>query len=73
MPVESGKSKTVERTLPEDIRPVYRRMVKEYEFFTHLRYGRGYVTYEVLAQMVLSGWGPSAEPHTSSDLAERDK
>lgn len=70
MPVESEKSQAVENGLPEELRPVYRRMVQEYEFFTQIRYGRGYVAYEVLGQMVLSGWRPSAEPHADSQLRE---
>jgi hypothetical protein len=70
VPVESEKSQAVERSLPTELRPVYRRMVQEYEFFTHVRYGRGYVAYEVLGQMVLSGWRPSAEPHPDSQLSE---
>jgi len=69
MPVESAKSQAVENALPEELQPTYRRMVQEYEFLTHVRYGRGYVAYEILGQMVLSGWRPSAEPHEASHLA----
>ena len=68
MPVESQKSKSVEAKLPAELRAVYRRMVQEYEFITHLRYGRGYVAYEVLAEMILAGWRPSSEPHATSEL-----
>ena len=68
MPVESQKSKEVETKLPAELRAVYRRMVQEYEFITHMRYGRGYVAYEVLAEMILAGWRPSAEAHATSEL-----
>ena len=71
MPVESQKSKEVEAKLPAELRAVYRRMVQEYEFITHLRYGRGYVAYEVLAEMVLAGWRPGSEPHATSELASK--
>lgn len=71
MPVESQKSKSVEAKLPAELRQVYRRMVREYEFITYLRYGRGYVAYEVLAKMVLAGWRPSAEPHATSELTSK--
>ncbi len=73
MPVDSSKSMEAEARLPEELRAVYRRMVEDYEFLTHLRYGRGCVAYEVLAEMVLAGWRPAAEPHPSSDLARREE
>ena len=72
MSIDSPKSKGVEAKLPEELRSVYREIVQDYEFLTHVRYGRGYVAYEVLAQMVLAGWRPGAEAHPSSDLARRD-
>ncbi len=69
MPVDTAKSKEAEAKLPEELRPVYRQMVQQYEFFTHVRFGRGYVAYEVLAEMVLAGWRPSGDMHSSSRLA----
>ncbi len=71
MAIESEKSKAAETKLPANLRPVYRRMVEEYKFLTHVKYGRGYVAFDVLAQMVLAGWRPSAEPHPSSDLIDQ--
>jgi len=71
VPIDSPKSKEAEAELPEALREVYRRMVEDYEFLTHVRYGRGYVAYEILAEMVLAGWRPAAEPHSSSALARR--
>ena len=47
MPVDSEKFRNVSTRLPEDLRRVFERLVKEYEFMTQLRYGRGYVAYEV--------------------------
>ena len=71
MPIDTPKAKEAEATLPDDLRPVYRQMVQDYEFLTHLKYGRGYVAYSVLAQMVLTGWRSSAEPHPSSEMARK--
>ena len=68
MPIDTSKSKEAEAKLPEELRPVYREMVQQYEFFTHVKYGRGYVAYEVLAEMVLAGWRPSGEVHPSSQI-----
>ena len=72
MPIDSPKSKEAEAKLPEELRPVYQQMVQDYEFLTQVQYGRGYVAYEVLAQMVLAGWRPSAEVHKASVFAESD-
>ena len=68
MPVDSPKCKEAEEKLPSDLIPIYHKMVEEYEYITHLKYGRGYVAYEVLADMVLAGWRPSGEPHESSKI-----
>ena len=68
MPVTSDKYKEAEATLPEDLKPVYRRFVEDYEYITHIYYGRGYVAYKVMAELVLAGWRPSAEPSPGSKL-----
>ena len=70
MPATSQKLKEAEETLPEELKPVFRRLVDEYEYLTSVHYGRGYVAYKVLADLVLAGWRPSAEsrpPAVSSD------
>jgi len=64
MPIDSEKSKQAEAKLPTELRPIYHQMIQDYEFQTQVKYGRGYVAYEILAQMVLAGWRPSAEPHS---------
>ena len=68
MGLESPKSLAAEERLPDDLKPVYRQMVEHYSFLTHVRYGRGYVAYEVIADMVLAGWRPSSEPHADSRI-----
>lgn len=72
MPTDSPKSNEAEARLPEELRTVYRQMVQQYEFLTHIRYGRGYVAYEVLAEMVLAGWRPSGDMHPLSRLASEE-
>ncbi len=73
MPTDSPKYREAEAKLPQELRAVYRQMVEQYEFLTHIKYGRGYVAYEVLAEMMLAGWRPSAEMHPSSRLASENK
>jgi hypothetical protein len=68
MPVTSDKYKEAEATLPEDLKPVFKRFVEEYEYLTMTHFGRGYVAYRVLADLVLAGWRPSAERMPGSRL-----
>ena len=55
----SAKFLAAEARLPEQLRSIYRQFVEEYAFHTNVRYGRGYVAYEVLADLVQAGWRPS--------------
>ena len=48
--------------LPDVLQSIYDQFVDEYHFATIRIYGRGYVAYPVLAEMVRQGWRPSAEP-----------
>jgi len=68
MPATSQKFKEAEETLPEELKPVFRRFVEEYEYLTSVHYGRGYVAYRVLADLVVAGWRPSAERGPGSKL-----
>ena len=68
MGLESPKCQAAEARLPEELRPTYQRLVNEYAFLTHTRYGRGYVAYEVIADLVLAGWRPSEAPHPDSKV-----
>jgi len=46
-------------SLPEELRPIYDRLVEEYAFYTTTKYGQGYVAYSVLAELVRAGWRPN--------------
>ncbi len=68
MPITSEKYKEAEASLPHDLKPVFQRSVEEYEYLTNLHYGRGYIAYKVLADLVLAGWRLSADPMHGSKL-----
>ena len=68
MSSRSGKSLEAEARLPEELKPIYRRLVDEYAYLTELRYGKGYVAYQVIADLVLAGWRPSADAHPDSKV-----
>lgn len=55
-PTSSPASLAVETTLPETVRQIYRELVVDYAWSCAKRLGRGYVSYKVLADLVLSGW-----------------
>ena len=60
----SASEKEVEarNTLPNELRPIFDQFVDEYKYAATLRYGKPYISYIVLADMVRAGWRPSAEP-----------
>ncbi len=68
MPAASEKYKEAEAILPDELKPVFMRFVEEYEYLTMTHFGRGYVAYRVLADLVLAGWRPSAERMPGSRL-----
>jgi hypothetical protein len=47
-------------SLPEELRPIYRALVEEYKFHALVRYGRAWVAYDVIADLVKSGWRPTS-------------
>ena len=43
-------------SLPEELRPIYKEMVEEYKFHALKHYGKAWVAYDVIAELVKSGW-----------------
>ena len=68
MPASSPKYQEAEESLPDELKSSFRRMVDEYEYLTQLHYGRGYVAYKVLADMVRAGWRPTGTVTPDSKL-----
>lgn len=62
MSLASPQYLEAEGRLPKELKPIMRQLTQEYEYFTTVHYGRGYVAYPVLADLVLSGWRPTEEP-----------
>jgi len=53
---KSPKYQAARDRLPEDLQGIYDDFVEQYAFLTITRYGRGYVAYDVLADLILEGW-----------------
>ena len=58
----SEKQIEARNSLPEELRPVFDDFVSDYKYAATLRYGRPYISYIVLADMIKAGWRPTAEP-----------
>jgi len=55
---KSEKYQEALRSLPKELQPIFRQLVEEYAYHTQLIYGKRYVSYIVLAELVKSGWAP---------------
>ena len=45
-------------SLPEELRQTYDQLVEEYGFYALKHYGRNWVAYKVIAELVRDGWRP---------------
>lgn len=48
--------------LPEDLKPVYKRIVLESQYHCVVRHGHPLVSYAVLSDLIKGGWRPTREP-----------
>lgn len=58
----SDKQIEARNSLPDELKPIYDDFVADYKYAATLRYGRPYISYIVLADMIRAGWRLSAEP-----------
>lgn len=49
-------------SLPDELKTIFDDCVSHYKYAATIRYGRPYVSYVVLADMIKAGWRLSAEP-----------
>ena len=53
-------------TLNDELKPIFEEFVSDYIYAATARYGKPYVSYIVLADMVRAGWRCSASPQKES-------
>lgn len=58
----SPKHEVGRRRVPDELQPVFDELVQDYKFCGFKHYGTPFVSYEILADLVLMGWRPAAEP-----------
>ncbi len=54
--------------LPKELRDVFKQMVDEYAYHALQLCGRNWVAYDVIAELVLSGWRPPDPASTSKNV-----
>ncbi|MFC1792656.1 hypothetical protein ACFL3Q_03615 [Planctomycetota bacterium] len=59
---KSEKYIEARNSLSDELKPIYDEFVADYRFAATLRYGKPYVSYLMLADMVKAGWRPSTGP-----------
>jgi len=55
-PKNSAKRLAVRDSLPEELQPIYDQLVDEYMYYALMRTGKGWAAYEIIADLVKSGW-----------------
>ncbi len=58
----SEKEIEARNSLPEELKTVFDEFVSDYRYAATMRYGKPYISYIVLADMVRAGWRLSAKP-----------
>jgi hypothetical protein len=56
---QSRKYLEARNTLPEELRSIYDELVEQYGFYALKHYGRAWVAYMVIAELVRDGWRPT--------------
>ena len=52
----SEKREEARNSLPDELKPVFDDLVADYKHAATLRYGRPYISYTILADLVKAGW-----------------
>jgi hypothetical protein len=60
------------KELQDDLKPIFERLVAEYQFHCMERYGRPFVSYAVLADLVKDGWRPTHKPKFNIETFSSD-
>jgi hypothetical protein len=58
----SEKYEQARSSLPEELMEVFDSFVADYKFAGTIHHGSPFVSYIILAEMVMAGWRPSGEP-----------
>ncbi len=63
MPQNTPRSKEkVLESLPKKLHPIFEQFVSEYRYHCVERYGKPFVSYVVIADLIKNGWRPTHKP-----------
>jgi len=68
-----GSKEEVMKSLPKELHQVYLQLVNEYKFHCIKRHGSPFVSYQILAGLILDGWRPTHAPFVEFELGEGKK
>jgi len=55
---------SVRDSLPAELQAEFEQLVEDYRFAAHTRYGKRFVSYVVLGDLIRAGWRRSAEENS---------
>ena len=67
----SEKHETARASLPEELQAVFDQFVEDYKFAGVIHHGAPFVSYIILAEMVMAGWRLTGNP--TGQWAEKSK
>ncbi|MEA2031715.1 MAG: hypothetical protein U9N55_09015 [candidate division Zixibacteria bacterium] len=59
--IRTEKHEEARNSVPDKLKPVFDHFVEDYIFACQMRYGKRFVSYVVLADLVKAGWRRSEE------------
>ena len=59
---QTSKYIEAKKSLPEDLQSIFEELVDQYCFYSLKSYGRAFVSYDILANIVKEGWRPKKAP-----------
>lgn len=59
---DKSKKDQAFESLPTELHEIFKRLISEYQYLCILRYGKPFVSYIILADLIKTGWRPTHEP-----------
>ena len=69
---ENPKKDEAKKSLNEGLEDIFERLVAEYQYHCIVRYGRPFVSYAVLSDLVNGGWRPTHESFLNPETLLED-
>jgi hypothetical protein len=67
----TSKKEEAFKSLPPELHQAYEQLVTEYQFHCIEKHGRAFVSYSILADLIMDGWRPTHRPFVKLDFARK--